>query len=246
MSFHEADSDLSRLNRVASLEAVGVDPRTYAVLKQSVALAEESAGAFDPTIAGALVADGFLPAPAESPMPDPAANWRDIDLIEPDRVRFRCPLWIDLGGVAKGYAVDLAMAAIAPDDTIQCVVNAGGDLTVRGPRAEKVLLRTQSTGHGAVPVIEIENGSLASSSGRDSIRIVSGHRAGPHRNGGTRRTVGSRSFVSVAAPSCMLADGLTKIVLALRDRSTSLLRRHSATAYLQSGTGEWRILGLQT
>lgn len=242
MSFHEADSDLSRLNRNAAEEAVEVDPRTFIVLEQALTLAADSKGVFDPTIAPALVETGFLPAPQSRRPPDPDASWQDIELVAPDQVRFRRPLWVDLGGIAKGYAVDHAMAAIAPNDDTQCVVNAGGDLRVSGPAAERVLLRAQRSVDDPVPVVEIENASLASSAGRDNARRIDGRLEGPHRDPRRRRTMGVRSFVSVVAESCMIADGLTKVVLAKRARSAPILRKYGATAYLQNGRGEWLTL----
>src|SRR6202034_3483678 len=63
MSFHEPTSDVSRLNRMAAHEAVTVDPATFAVLVKAQALAEESDGLFDITVAADLVVWGFLPPP---------------------------------------------------------------------------------------------------------------------------------------------------------------------------------------
>jgi thiamine biosynthesis lipoprotein len=242
MSFHESASDVSRLNRHARDGPVQVDRRTFAVLAQSLSLSADSGGAFDITVAPALVAAGFLPMPDHRRPPDPEANWRDVELAPPDQVRFLRPLWIDLGGIAKGYAVDCAMAAIAPDASAQCSINAGGDLRVSGPAAERVLLRAPRAADGPVPVVEIENASLASSSGRDSARAHGSH-AGPHIDPRRRRSVGARSFVSVITESCMVADALTKIVLVKRSRSDAILRRYGATAYWRDGRGEWRTSG---
>jgi thiamine biosynthesis lipoprotein len=242
MSFHEAESDLSRLNQDACDGWVDVDPHTFAVLEQALELAADSGGVFDPAIAPALVDTGFLPAPESRRPPDPDASWRDIELTPPNRVRFRRPLWIDLGGIAKGYAVDQAMAAIAPDEETQCVINAGGDLRVSGPVPERVLLRARRSADDPVPMVEIEKASLASSAGRDNALRVDGRLEGPHRDPRRRRTMGMRSFVSVVAESCMIADGLTKVVLAKRARSAPILRKYGATAYLRNGRGAWLTL----
>jgi thiamine biosynthesis lipoprotein len=238
MSFHEPGSDVSRLNRDACDRPVEVDRRTFAVLARSTELSAESGGAFDVTVAPLLVASGFLPAPDHTSAPDPDATWRDIEFLAPDRVRYRRPLWIDLGGIAKGYAVDSAMEAIAAGPDAQCAVNAGGDLRISGPAAERVLLRAGQAPDGAVPVVEIENGSLASSSGRGFIPAK-----GPHIDPRQGRSIGTRSFVSVVAESCMIADGLTKIVLVRRANSGAILRKYGATAYWRNGRGAWRTLG---
>ena len=233
MSFHESGSDVSRINRAAAGESVQVDPRTFAVLEQSAALAMESGGIFDITVAAELVARGILPRPDDRP-PDPLACWRDIALTGPNLVTLKRALWLDLGGIAKGYAVDQALLAmnLAPD--IQCVVNAGGDLRVAGPTLERVLLRAPATGN-AVPVVEIENASLASSEAGNAA-------TGPHLDGAARRGVLPGRFVSVVAQDCMMADALTKIVLAAGQGAEDVLKRHGATAYLCDGAG-WETIG---
>ena len=78
MSFHEADSDVSRLNRLAHREAVGVDPHTFAVLEDAERLARASGGAFDIAIAPALVRLGFLPAGPAAPPRHPGPGHRAI------------------------------------------------------------------------------------------------------------------------------------------------------------------------
>jgi len=240
MSFHEPDSDVSRVNRAMPGEAISVDPRTFAVLKQAGNLAVESNGAFDITVAPRLVEWGFLPAPEGARAPDPEASWRDIELSAPATVRLRRPLWIDLGGIAKGYAVDRAMEAMALPAGIQCSVNAGGDLKVGGPEAERVLLRAHA-GDDQVPILEIENAALASSTGRETPQGQNG----PHLDGTNRHGVGADAFVSVVAESCTIADALTKIVLALGTGADAILKRHGATAYYQEGRSAWQTLGVQ-
>ncbi len=242
MSFHESESDVSRLNREASMAEIAVDQRTFEVVRRAVEIADASGGIFDPTIAAELVARGFLPAPEHAPATDSTATWRDIELAGLNRIRFHKPLWIDLGGIAKGYAVDRAVEAmqLAPD--VQCCVNAGGDLTVRGPRAERVLVRTDRPEGTTIPVIDIENGALASSSGRAQSREHGDFRVGPHIDGISHRSVGLASFVAVAAERCMIADALTKVVLVREEDAVPILRRYGATAYLQDAQGAWSTL----
>ena len=144
MSFHEPASDLSRLNRTAARRAVAVDPSTVAVIGRAVEFAQASGGVFDPTMASRLVAWDYLPHPGGAPEPDPEADWRDIALLDRNRIRFTRPLWLDLGGIAKGYAVDRALASMDVAPSVQCTISAGGDLRVCGPRAERVLLRTDA------------------------------------------------------------------------------------------------------
>jgi len=238
MSFHEPDSDVSRINR-AGAGTVKIDPCTWAVLAEAGRMAEASNGIFDITVAPDLVAWGFLPRP-DGPEPDPTATWRDIELLPSHEVRLNKPLWIDLGGIAKGYAVDRAVAAMNLPAHAQSSVNAGGDLRVQGPEPERILLRAPAEG-GQVPVVELENAALASSSGRDDLHEIDGGKVGPHIEGGTHRSVGTKSFVSVVAQDCMTADALTKIVLALGPEADAILKAHDATAYFHDG--HWQTLG---
>lgn len=106
--------------------AVEVGADTYAVLQCADRLYRLSAGGFDVTVAPALVRRGRLPAPASGTgNPDPRARWADVALLPDNRVMLRRSVWIDLGGIAKGYAVDLAMAALHLPTTASGQVNAG-------------------------------------------------------------------------------------------------------------------------
>jgi FAD:protein FMN transferase len=238
MSFHEPDSDVSRINRAGG-GTVKVDPHTYAVLAAARHVSVASNGVFDVTVAPDLVAWGFLPRP-DAPDPDPAASWRDIALLPGNEIRLAKPLWVDLGGIAKGYAVDRAFAAMNLPPEVPCSVNAGGDLRVQGAGPERILLRAPAA-DGQVPVVELRDAALASSSGRDDARDVAGRRVGPHVEGGTHRAAGTVAFVSVVAPDCMTADALTKVVLALGAAADGILKTFDATAYFHDG--QWQTLG---
>jgi thiamine biosynthesis lipoprotein len=240
MSFHEDGSDLSRLNREAARRDVRVDPHTFEVLRFARELAEASDGTFDPTVAAAVVGAGALPRPSSPAAPDPAASWRDVELDDGAcAVRFRRPLWLDLGGVAKGYAVDLALEALRAAGCAQASVNAGGDLRVAGPESELVHLRCGPEQPDALPVIELRDAAAASSGSH----IDPAFAAGAHLDGRTRRPVAANRFVTVIAATCMVADALTKPVMALGEASAGLLRRYGACAHLLDEGSDWRSLG---
>jgi thiamine biosynthesis lipoprotein len=232
MSFHDPASDLSRLHRARAGTAVRVDARTCAVLEHALGIAALSQGRFDPTVAAQQVRWGQLPPPHAAP-PHPQANWRDIEIVGGRHVRCARPLWIDLGGIAKGYAVDRAVEILIGAGASQAVVNAGGDLRVHGARAEPIELRHDRAG-AAMPLLELRDGAVATS--------ASAAGRGPHVHGRTRRPSGGRA-VSVVAPRCATADALTKVVLAGDTAITrNALARCGAHACAYAAGSGWRAI----
>jgi len=238
MSFHESGSDVSRLNRSALFEPLGVDPQTFEVLEWSQRFAEASEGCFDITVAAQLVDWRLLPRPVSAYVPDLQGSWRDVELLPDSTVRFRRPIWIDLGGIAKGYAVDRAIDCLRDAGIPQGCVNAGGDLRVLGREAARVQLEPRHGDERCVPVLEVANRSVASSGGGRRHRSA----VGPHVHGIARRAVGGHAFVSVVADRCVVADALTKVVLTQGPRSTAVLRRYGASAHVRTARHEWQTM----
>ena len=211
MSFHLPDSDLSRLNRHAVSAAQEVDSHTYAVFEAALRLAASSGGAFDPCIAPRLEEWGLLP-PAEAAV-DPVGSWRDIELLPGRRIRYARTVRVDLGGIAKGYAVDLAVRSLQRFGIENIVVNAGGDLRVAGSHSHGVRLRHPRAPLHAAHAMDLCNAALATSANYFSRRASADGEVSalvnPHSN---KPYLGGRS-VSVCAENCMTADALTKIVM---------------------------------
>ena len=80
------------------------------------------------------------PPRGETPAAD-SAGWRDIELVDGNGVRFARPLRVDLGGIAKGYAVDLAVRTLQELEIDRIAVNAGGDLRIAGLQPRTIHLR---------------------------------------------------------------------------------------------------------
>ena len=225
MSFHAADSELTRLNREASRQPVAVHPWTYAVLRRALRIASLSDGLFDIAVAPVLVESGLLPR-HEGSLPQ-GGDWRCLTLLPERRVLFRRPMLIDLGGIAKGFAVDQAIYALRRGGCTQAMVNAGGDLRRFGPEPCLIHLRRRAS---VVPVAELRCGAVATSSphavrpGRLSQPIgciIDPRRRRPWDGGGS---------VMVAARSCMLADAFTKLAALAGPACQPLLARFGAQA----------------
>lgn len=243
MSFHEADSDLSRLHRARCGTRVQLAEPTAEVLREALQLSAWSDGAFDVSIAARLVACGLLPPPPDA-MPPDRGSWRNIELDDDAGVRLTQPLWIDLGGIAKGYAVDRAVAALRAHGVTHGSVNAGGDLRLLGDGPHFVAIDTGAMGDGMEaratehPMLELGEAAVATSHARHASPAI------PHLDGRTQSPAGRGDCVTVVAERCIHADALTKVVLALGDASEELLRRYDATAYRQDAGGRWNTLGM--
>ncbi len=228
MSFFNPNSDVSRLNREAVDAPVVVHAHTYRVLQQSQEFSRLSGGVFDVTVAGVLVREGFLPPAEGRPAPLRGASFNDVRLGLGRRVRFRRPLWIDLGGIAKGFAVDQALAALRRAKVKKGWVNAGGDLAFFSDRLEPLWARHPERPDKMVSLGKVRQGALASSSPAFRSHFRKGRRVSPFIYRG--KSMGLNRSVTVAAPSAMWADALTKVALLSPGKAPALLRQFHARA----------------
>ena len=128
---------------------------------------------------------------------------------------------LDLGGIAKGHAVDVAVAALQEAGVAAGWVNAGGDLRVFGPLALPIDLRDEQIG-GVRRFATIEEGAFATSwivAAKPSLELPG-------------RTDRSGRHASVAAERCLWADALTKVVALTGDPEHALVAAHGARAWL--------------
>lgn len=199
LSRFRPDSELARLLAAPAPAELAVSATSARVLRAAQALARASGGLFDISL-------GTAPK-----------GW----VIEGQRFLKQAPdLRLDLGGIAKGHAVDLAIRALRRRGLRWAIVNAGGDLRVYGPRQVSLQLRDER--HGGVRLLgELADGAFATSYyGPDSRSRLHG---GPGD---------SIRHVSVAAPRCLWADALCKIVALSGDLQHPLLQRLDAQAWL--------------
>jgi FAD:protein FMN transferase len=140
MSPHKADSELSRINAQAHRAPVALSSEMFLLLVQAQRFAQLSGGAFDISYAavGCLYdyRAGVAPDEATLARARAAVGWRGIELDARERtVRFARPgMRIDLGGFAKGHAVDNAAEILAHHGIAHAHVAAGGDSRVVGDR----------------------------------------------------------------------------------------------------------------
>lgn len=231
MSFHEAGSDVSRINRAALDEVIAVDVHTVAVLRLAEAIRTASDGAFNIACAPVLVAMEHLPAPLPS-LPPYLPQHIVVHCEDDAHVRKVEPGWIDLGGIAKGYAVDLAIEALLAAGVQGACVNAGGDMRVAGDTEWPVVIRSAADPGVPGTSIELRNEALATSATYFSLRGHDGLRTSALINARDGTSISGPFGCSVRARSCAVADALTKVVAATGNPLHSALAAFHASTFI--------------
>jgi FAD:protein FMN transferase len=241
MSFHEPDSDVARLNREACERAVVVHPWTFDVLEAAVDLNRRSRGAFDVTVAPVLEGLGLLPRPDRHPAAGRALGHDAIELCAGGRVRFRDRgVRIDLGGIAKGFAVDRAVAALR-ERGISCgLVNAGGDLAAFGPQPQSIDIRDPGDPRRLICRTQIRDEALATSGARFDLHRSDEVEKTAVIDPAVGRPAAAMRGASVRAPSCLIADALTKVVMVAGATAGDLIDELGAGALVVLADGTMR------
>lgn len=235
MSFHAEDSDLALLRKAPPGMTVEVASETVEVLRIALELHRDSNGLFDVTIGRELVRSGFLPRPEGPIWSRHPGTSADIEIIDDCRVRCHKAMLIDLGGIAKGFAVDRAVAALQAAGAMEGLVNAGGDLRMYGGREWDVQLRD---GDGAIRTsIALADCAIASSSNFANRRRRLGRVHTPHIGDG-RSPVAIPGRVSVIADRCVIADALTKVAIACPETAQEMIKRYGGYILPQSDLGK--------
>ena len=209
MSFHQPSSDLSRINRQAYEVDIRVHPYTYEVLVMARQLFDDTSGVFDCSIAPELQQWGLLPKTYEMDMVD-RGTLADLDFKVNHTISFRKPLCLDLGGIAKGYAVDRAVAALKEFGVHRAVVNAGGDIRVLGKYDEDIYIKHPLRPHQLVYMGQLSDGAIATSAIYYSKEISAYKNHSALVVPKSKQSLLTRQSYSVIAKNCLIADGLTK------------------------------------
>lgn len=221
LSRQERGADYVRLTEAEAGDVIKVDPRTAEVLRLALDLRSESAGAFDPER-------------REHRQPDPASDDQgpSWSLEDGRMVRIHRRSAIDLDGIAKGYAVDRAIDGLRSNG-VAATVNAGGDLRTTRDCSEPLFVRCDTVlRSGLVSLGRLATGAFASSQSRmrnDFDSDLAGAGIDDRRAGGRRPPP---MVVGVAAPTCAVADALTKVVAVDPEAALEMLGRRDATAWI--------------
>lgn len=228
LSFHQLDSDLSSLNR-ALLTTPDIDFFLTADLAKVLLFAEElcqkTNGYYDISIASALVASKHLPDHLFTLAPitnyQSLGSFADITIAD-NYISSRRPIIFDLGGIAKGYAVDQAVSLLP--EAIRGSINAGGDMRVIDWQKQVVAVQ-YSRSSNALKKLPLSNCALATSGSYYN------ENGSQYFNPKTHRYVQIKGSMSVFAEKAMHADALTKVAIMMaRKDAKKILKDYNATA----------------
>ena len=240
----EATSELRLLSTQIGIP-VYVSDTLFEALRFALAVAEESDGAFDPTVGARMEARGFdreyrRGTVAQSGIDAMDVSYRDIELDEDARtVTLHRPLVLDLGAVAKGLAVDMAAKELAPFEDF--AIDAGGDLFLGGHNANdepwSVGIRHPRDRDVMLETVRLSNSAVCTSG--DYERPVPNEDASTQDrehhivDPSTGRSSTEAASVTVIAGSAMVADALATAAFVLGPtKGIALLERHGAEGLL--------------
>jgi len=138
-------SEIIEVNQQAGIAPVKVSKDTFEVIKAGLAYSELSKGKFDITV-GPLVKlweigfdDAHVPKASEIEETLPLINYKNVEIDENNlTVKLTQPhMMIDLGGIAKGYAADVAASILKKHGNKQAIINLGGNVYAYGEKANK-------------------------------------------------------------------------------------------------------------
>lgn len=227
------DSELARINREAGTRTVSTTAEIVEVVERALYYSRLSEGAFDISFAGAGqhydFRAGLAPAPEVLASASTLVDYRAIRLIVPTRqIRFDKPgMQIDLGGIAKGYAVDRAIEILRRARVESAVIAAGGDTRILGDLGDRS--RTIGIRHPRKPddfavLIPLEDTAISTSGDYERYFEKDGVRYHHILDPSTGKSAGQVQSASVLAPSAMESDALSTTVFVLGvERGLSLI-----------------------
>lgn len=225
MSRYRDDSELSRVNRLASTGPVAVSDGLMRVLQQARTVSELSKGAFDVSFGSV----GFLydyragqqPSEDEIQARLGRIDYRDIILNPDDNTVFyrQEGLLVDLGGIAKGYAVDLGIERLRAAGVRHGRLSAGGDMRLLGDKRGRpwlVGVRDPRAAERNAVVLPLTDVAISTSGDYERFFINDqGERVHHILSPTTGKSVRGVQSVTIIGNEALITDGLSTAVFVL-------------------------------
>jgi thiamine biosynthesis lipoprotein len=258
MSHYKADSALSRINREAALHPVPVESELFDFLADALRYGRDSDGAFDITVGPLMKAwgffrgDGRLPSESELAAARSHVGARHVILNAADRtIRFDEPgVALDLGGIAKGYAVDRVVDLFKRDHITAALISAGGSTIYGmgappGRTAWTVEIQDPFGGSRIATTVSLKDRALSVAGSSEKSFETGGVRYSHIMDPRTGRPVQGVLSVAVLAASGTAGDALDDAFFVLGpERSRSYLNRLAGTEvffFLERPGHRWKM-----
>jgi thiamine biosynthesis lipoprotein len=258
MSYHNPDSEISRLNRSAFENPVKVTPLTFQVIKKAIEFSQLTDSAFDVTV-GPLVdlwrqAGDANTVPTEQQLQEAGSRvgWDKLILKDNEQsVQFAVDgMQLDLGGIAKGFAIDRAVEAIEEVGGLGAMVDIGGDIRCYGktPKGQKYWLvglqnPNLESEEQILFTLKLSAGAVATSGGYQRYFLIGGRHYSHIINERTGSTAEALSSVTIIADSATDADALATAVSVIgAERGIELIENRAGTeAIIISAAPEYKV-----
>ena len=227
LTIHEPTSEIAHCNNRAAHEPVPVSPEVYALLQRCHELTEETAGAFDITIAPLMrcwrfINDtGTVPAEDEIEQARACVGTRYVELDEANcTVRYaREDVMLDLGSIGKGYALECAAALLTENEFENFLIH-GGTSTVcaRGTQPDgipwRIAIEHPDEGEPPLRIVDLHDESLSVSGiGGKSFIDADGNEQGHVIDPRTGRPTQAARVAAVICESATESDALATVLL---------------------------------
>ena len=240
IDFFKDTSELSAINRNAGVNPVKVSPETLGVIERAIYISGISDGAFDPTIGPEIKMWNFYKKirPSDDAIRNNLSlvNYRNIIVNRDKSTVFlrRKGMLMDLGGIAKGYAADLALADLRQSGIGAGIVAAAGDIRAFGLKPDRTPWnvgiknpRQKSDADELMATARLSNKAVSTSGDYERYFMEDGRRYHHILDPKTGYPAGQCRSVTVISDDGIFADGFTTAVFVLGPEKGMKLVRDS-------------------
>jgi thiamine biosynthesis lipoprotein len=224
MSVHDCDSDISRINRLSKINKsiiCSVHPWTYELIHIAQIMCDNTNGYFDCCVEQCSLSKDACHCINEH------SSIQSIQLLGKNEIRISEPIRIDFGGIAKGYAVDRGIEILKNFGIENGMINAGGDLRVIGGRSQAIYLKEKEYGNTFIFLGNLKDGAIATTASRFG-KVSKNRRMSYLINPKTGECIEDDLSYSIVAPTCVVADGLTKALAIEKNIQASYFQKFGA------------------